>query len=205
MRKLIVVLATILITVALGSCTPQKPAPKEPAFGEIAPAKLTEQEEEITALLAPGLQYSIFDFKIDGSVKSAQINRYRLENGQWTSIGSSGHTLDDTGGRVALISDGVAGQNRIVLQNGGDSVAIVYDAPEGASSEGMSNAVSYLSGEKSLMYGQEVPLQVQIFTRQSSFSAYDVDVAFSQPELYVQQGYEQVYTTTITFSQDTLS
>lgn len=195
MKKLIAAAAALLILAALCGCAA---APKKMT---IAPAKLTEKEDKMATLLTPNKQ-SIFDFKIDDTIKSIRINRYRLLNGQWASDGGSGHICDGTSGRIALISD--RKQVRIALQDENSNGAVTLNLPEGLDAEGMSSATSYLSEAKEIIYEEEIPLEIQIFTTRDSVSSYDVSF-FNQPEWYKQHGYAQVYAITITFSQSELS
>lgn len=194
MKKLIAATVALLILAALCGCAA---APKKMT---IAPAKLTEKEEKMASLLAPNKQ-SIFDFKTDDTIKSIRINRYRLENGQWEPDGGSGHVCDGTSGRIALISD--EKQDRIALQDENSNGAVTLNLPEGLNAAGMSCATSYLSKAQSIIYEEEIPLKIQIFTMQDSVSSYDVSF-FNHPEKYAQQ-YEQVYAITIAFSQSELS
>ena len=194
MKKLIAIVAALLILGVLCGCAT---ALKKMT---VAPAKLTKKEEKMASLLAPNKQ-SIFDFKIDDTIKAIRINRYRFENGEWEPDGGSGHICDGTSGRIALISD--QKQDRIALQDKNSSGSVTLNLPEGLNAPGKSWATSYLSEAKHIIYEEEIPLKVQFFTMQDSISFYDVSF-FNQPEKYAQQ-YEQVYAITITFSQSELS
>lgn len=199
MRKLIAAAIPLLLAAALCACAaaPQKMT--------IAPAELTEDEKKIATLLTPNTSYSIFDFTMDDTVKSIQINRYRLENSQWAPAGGCGSfAFDGTNGRIALISDGDHTPSRIALQGESGSSAITYHLPDDLDTAGMTSAAAYLSEAQTIVYEQETPLQIQIFTTQNSISSYDVST-FSEPERYAQYNYEQVYAITITFSQSALS
>ena len=181
------------------------PPPESPAIvsGQIAPAKLTEKEEQLVALLTPGMQYQIFEFKLDGAVKTVRLMRYRLENGAWAPDGGSSQTIDAASGQIALVTDSRAGQNRLALQSGGGGSTVTYDLPEDVGNAGMASAVSYLSEVAQITEEAEIPLQVQIFTAQDSLSSYDVS-AFDTPALYAQHGYEHVYAVTVAFSPQAL-
>ncbi len=217
MKKRIVALAAAFAVAALCGCAANAPAASEketppPATpsenstavaGQIAPASLTDKEAEIAALLAPGVQYQIFEFKLAEPVKTVHFNRYRLENGVWTPEGGSAQTLNATHGRIALVSDNSAKKNRLTLQSEGGGSAISYDLPEGIGEAGITSAAAYLSEAEKIVYDKEIPLQIQIFTAQSSLSSYDVST-FDQPALYAQHGYEHVYAITVTFSQQAL-
>ncbi len=216
MKKRIAALAAALSITALGGCAANGPGAYEkgtlpPASsdclptvsGQIFPARLNEKEEEIAALLAPGTQYPIFDFKTDGTVKTVQINRYRLEEGAWMPQGGSSHTLNGPSGRIALTSDDHTKQIRVVLQSAGGGSTITYDLPENINAQGMASATSYLTSVEDIVYDKEIPLQIQLLTAEDSFSAYGV-YAFDTPALYAQHSYEYVYAVTVAFSQQEL-
>lgn len=216
MKKRIAALATACVVAALCGCATGKSAapissgshagtPNEPnaLSGQITPASLTDEEAEIATLLAPGVQYQIFEFELAEPVKTVRFNRYRLENGTWTPEGGSAQTLNATRGRIALVSDNSAKKNRLTLQSEGGGSAISYDLPEGIGEAGITSAAAYLSEAEKIVYDKEIPLQIQIFTAQSSLSSYDVST-FDQPALYAQHGYEHVYAITVIFSQQAL-
>lgn len=215
MKKRIAALVVAFAVAALCGCAANAPAaskketppPATPSKNstavshQIAPASLTDKEAEIAALLAPGVQYQIFEFKFTEPVKTVRFNRYRLENGVWAPEGGSGQTLKAASGRIALVADNNAKKNRLALQSEGGGSAISYDLPEDIGDAGVASGISYLNETAEIVLDVEIPLQTQIFTTQNSFSTYDAAAAFEQPALYAQDEHAHVYAVTVTFSQ----
>ena len=69
----------ILFLIACGNTA------KKPAL-YIEKAQLSEQEESIAKLLGANSEQLIYDFKLDNTVTSVQINTYVLINGEWKPI-----------------------------------------------------------------------------------------------------------------------
>lgn len=80
MKKLIVIVLAIVGMISMVGCSDtEKTADKM----YIEPAKLTEKEEKIAALLGVNTQQKIYDFVLDETVQSIQVNTYRLIDGEW--------------------------------------------------------------------------------------------------------------------------
>ena len=58
-------------------------SPKKVNNMYIEPAQLTEEEERLAALLGLNTKQRIFDFVLDETVQSIQVNTYRLIDGEW--------------------------------------------------------------------------------------------------------------------------
>ena len=157
----------------------------------IEEAQLTEEEKNIAELLGLNQEYRLYDFSIDDTVKSMQINIYELIDGEWHIIaGGGGQAFEDSEGRIALGFDNVADGLRIAVQSEHNS--------------GMGYATSTLSDKQKIVYDQEIPLVIQIITSKNEVHSYVVDYFF-QPEEYEKYDYEYVYAITVLFSQKPVS
>ena len=105
MKKWII---TVLMMVGIVSMVGCSDAPKTAEKMYIEPAQLTEEEEKIAALLGLNTKQRIFDFELDETVQSIQVNTYRLLDGEWKlETGGGGQAFSDTEGRIALDFDRV--------------------------------------------------------------------------------------------------
>lgn len=171
----------------------------------IQPAQLTEEEQNIAKLADLNMNSTLFDFHVDETVRTMDIRAYELIDGEWDIFyGGGGQTLTGTEGRIYLDFDRIAEGIRVAIQsenlNGSDSwKAIVEDEPAGTS-----RATSLLSQQEEIVYGQEIPLAVQIVTTKNEIRSYDPSYYF-HPEDYAKYGYEHVYAITVLFSQEPLN
>ena len=80
MKKLIVLVLAIVGLLSMVGCSDL-----EKTVGKmyIEPAQLTEEEEKIAVLLGLDTQQKIYDFVLDETVQSIQVNTYRLIDGEW--------------------------------------------------------------------------------------------------------------------------
>ncbi len=84
----------------------------------IEEAQLTKKEKNIAELLGLNQEYRLYDFFIDDTVKSMQINTYELIGGEWHIVaGGGGQAFEDSEGRLALGFDNIADGLRIATQS----------------------------------------------------------------------------------------
>ena len=167
----------------------------------IEEAQLTEEEKNIAELLGLNQEYCLYDFSIDDTVKSMQINIYELIDGEWHIIaGGGGQAFEDSEGRLALGFDNVADGLRIAVQSEHNSGSTSYFKESKNDITGMGYATSTLSDKQKIVYDQEIPLVIQIITSKNEVHSYVVDYFF-QPEEYEKYDYEYVYAITVLFSQ----
>jgi len=172
----------------------------------IEPAQLTEEEEKIAALLGLNTEQRIFDFELDESVQSIQVNTYRLIDGEWKlETGGGGQAFSDTEGRIALAFERLDEGIRIAIQSEhtGGSTEYKSERNEDLNEIG-SFATSVLSEKTEFEYEEEIPLAVQVITSNNQVVSYQVDY-FNSPEEYEKLGYEGVFAITIRFSQKTVA
>lgn len=150
----------------------------------IEEAQLTEEEKNIAELLGLNQEYRLYDFSIDDTVKSMQINIYELIDGEWHIIaGGGGQAFEDSEGRIALGFDNVADGLRIAVQSEHNSGSTSYFKESKNDITGMGYATSTLSDKQKIVYDQEIPLVIQIITSKNEVHSYVVDYFF-QPEEY---------------------
>lgn len=202
MKKLIV---TVLMMVGMISMVGCSDAPKTAEKMYIEPAQLTEEEEKIAALLGLNTEQRIFDFELDETVQSIQVNTYRLIEGEWKlETGGGGQAFSDTDGRIALAFDRLDEGLRIAIQSEhtGGSTEYKSERNEDLNEIG-SFATSVLSEKTEFDYEEEIPLALQVITSNNQIMSYQVDY-FHSPEEYEKLGYEGVFAITIRFSQKTV-
>ena len=171
----------------------------------IEPAQLTEEEEKIAALLGLDTQQKIYDFVLDETVQSIQVNTYRLMDGEWKlETGGGGQAFSDAKGRIALSFERLDEGIRIAIQSEHTGGSTKYDSERNEDlNEIGSYTTSILSEKTEFAYEEEIPLAVQIITSKNEVVSYQVDY-FNSPEEYEKFGYEGVFAITVRFSQKTV-
>ena len=203
MKKLIVALLVMIGIISMIGCSAtSKTADKM----YIEPAQLTEEEEKIAALLGLDTQQKIYDFVLDETVQSIQVNTYRLMDGEWKlEAGGGGQAFSDVEGRIALSFERLDKGLRIAIQSEHtDGSTEFKNESNGDLNEIGSFATSVLSEKTEFVYEEEIPLAVQIITSKNEVVSYQVDY-FNSPEEYEKFGYEGVFAITIRFSQKTVA
>ncbi len=171
----------------------------------IEEAQLTKKEKNIAELLGLNQEYRLYDFFIDDTVKSMQINTYELIGGEWHIVaGDGGQAFEDSEGRLALGFDNIADGLRIATQSKHNSGSTSYFKERKNDITGMGWATSTLTNKTEITYDQEIPLVIQIITSKNEIHSYMVDYFF-QPEEYEKYDYEHVYAITVLFSQKTVN
>lgn len=173
----------------------------------IEPAKLNEKEEAVAKLLGADTDQHLFDVVLDGTAKKVRTAVYELEDGEWhaRSAGNMALNEDSKKGRMAFGFEDLRGEYREAVQFEKDFSAMKHSpSEEPETEEGMSRTTALLSNRTEIVYGQEIPLAVQVFTTKNEVTSYDPEYFF-QPEEYEKLGYEHVYALTVTFSQEPLS
>ena len=172
----------------------------------IEPAQLTEEEENIAELLGLNTKQRIFDFVLDESVQSIQVNTYRLVDGVWKlETGGGGQAFSDTEGRVALAFERLDEGIRIAIQSEHTGGSTEYKSERSEELKEIGSfATSVLSDKTEIVYEEEIPLAVQVITAKNEVVSYQVDY-FNSPEEYQKFGYEGVFAITVRFSQKTVA
>ena len=171
----------------------------------IEPAQLTEEEEKIATLLGLNTKQRIFDFVLDDTVQTIQVNSYRLIDGEWKmETGGGGQAFSDTKGRIAIGFERLDEGMRVAIQSEHTGGSTEYESERNEDLEEIGGyATSILSEKTEFEYEEEIPLAVQVITSSNNVVSYQVDY-FNSPEEYEKLGYEGVFAITIRFSQKTL-
>ena len=172
----------------------------------IEPAQLTEEEENIAELLELNTKYRIFDFVLDDTVQSIQVNTYRLMDGEWKlETGGGGQAFSDANGRIALGFERLDEGIRSAIQSEHIGGATEYKSERSEDLKEIGGyATSVLSEKTEIVYEEEIPLVIQVITSKNEVAAYQPDY-FHYPERYEELGYEGVFAVTIRFSKKTLA
>ena len=202
MKRLMV---AVLVTIGMISMVGCSDTPKNAEKMYIEPAQLTEEEEKIATLLGLNTQQKIYDFVLDETVQSIQVNTYRLMDGEWKlEAGGGGQAFSDVEGRIALSFERLDKGLRTAIQSEHtDGSTEFKNENNGDLNEIGSFATSVLSEKTDVAYEEEIPLAVQIITSKNEVVSYQVDY-FNSPEEYEKLGYEGVFAITIRFSQKTV-
>lgn len=200
MKKTILGIMAVISMLSLVACS--NPHKRPDMY--IEKAELSQQEENMAKLLGDNSDQLIFDFKLDDTVQSVQINTYQLINDGWQMIlGGVGQQFSDNKGRLALDFKNIADGVRVALQSEHGTGSTEYSAVPAEEFTGMGRSTSILSERTEITYEREIPLVVQITTTQNTINSYNVDYFFT-PDEYQKLGYEHVYAITILFSQKTV-
>ena len=173
----------------------------------IQPAELDEKEEAVAKLLGADTDQHLFDVVLDGTAKKVSVNTYKLVDGAWELItGGGGMALQEGAkeGRMAFGFEDLRGEYREALQFGKDFTAVKYGSDNTDEEPGLGRGIALLSNQTEIVYGQEIPLALQINTAKNEVLLYNMEYFF-QPEEYKKLDYEHVYALTVTFSQEPLS
>ena len=203
MKKLMVIVLAIVGMLSMAGCADTE---KNEGKMYIEPAQLTEEEEKIASLLGLNTEQRIYDFTLEESVQSIQVNTYRLMDGEWKlEAGGGGQAFSDVEGRIAFAFERLDEGLRIAIQSEHTGGATEYNSERNEDlNEIGSFATSVLSEKTEFEYEEEIPLAVQIITSKNEVVSYQVDYFYS-PEEYEKLGYEGVFAITIRFSQKTVA
>lgn len=195
-------LLAALLALSLAGCGADKDkGKKKDGAMTIAPAQLSEEEEQLAELLALDMgAYHIFDFQA-GSAKFVELNVYELVDGEWSHLpGGGGSGLPEGKGRIALAFGKMTEGVRLAIQAGGTNYSTSVQIEPGDDVSGMTFATSTLDDVSlAIELGQEIPLVLQTVTSKNEVRFYKVDY-FGMPRELAKQGYEHVYAITVTFS-----
>ena len=203
MKKLMVIVLAIVGMLSMAGCADIE---KNEGKMYIEPAQLTEEEEKIASLLGLNTEQRIYDFTLEESVQSIQVNTYRLMDGEWKlEAGGGGQAFSDVEGRIALAFERLDEGLRIAIQSEHTGGATEYNSERNEDLNEIGSFVTSVLSEKTeFEYEEEIPLAVQIITSKNEVVSYQVDYFYS-PEEYEKLGYEGVFAITIRFSQKTVA
>lgn len=193
------VFALLVLLALLAGCS----AEAAPAM-YIQPAQLSEEEEAVAKLLGADTDQHLFDVMLDGTAVKVRTIVYELADGEWHVLTAGNMALneDSKKGRIAFGFEDLRGEYRQALSFGKDLSVVKY-GPQTEEDFTLGRGTAFLSDRTEIVYGQEIPLAVQIHTS-GGIVSYSTEYFF-QPEEYEKLGYEHVYALTVMFSQEPLS
>nr|WP_325212516.1 hypothetical protein [uncultured Oscillibacter sp.] len=199
MKKIFALCALLLL---LAGCS----AEAAPAM-YIEPAELDEKEKAVAQLLGADTDQHLFDVVLDGTAKKVRTAVYELAGGEWRVVSEGNLALKEgeKKARMAFGFEDLRGDYREAVQFEKDFRAARYGSSEELDDpEGMGRGTSLLANRTEIVYGEEIPLAIQVNTTQNGAVLYDPE-QFFHPEEYEKLGYEHVLALTVTFSQESLS
>lgn len=203
MKKIQYVLSVMLLAMGLCACSGKLGANEAKMY--IEPAQLTEEERQLAELLGANTGQRIYDFELDDTVQSLQINSYRLIDGNWElEMGGGGQIFSDKHGRIAFDFDRLSDGLRVALQSEHHGGSTSYEREEDEMFTDMGYATSVLSTKTEIAYEEEIPLVLQIVTAKDKVISYSAEY-FEHPEELEKLDYEGVYALTVLFSQSSVS
>lgn len=200
MRKIAVILLVLIISISLPACSfiNISKLNKKP---RIEIAALTKEETKILELFGIGADSKIFDYKVDSKAKVMKVKLYTLdENMKWIEKGSSAGNIKDSKGRIAVSINNKDSSFRVAFQNKGGMTATGSAAQLWRDVSGLSKGAAW-ANSSDIVYGQEIPLVIQIATKSNAINAFDV---YSFSDMEKLKGHDTVIAITITFLQEEL-
>lgn len=194
-------LLAVVLALALAGCGANEDKDKkQDGAMTIAPAQLSEEEDQLAELLALGMEsHHIFEFQA-ADAKYLELNVYELADGEWSHLpGGGGVGLSGGNGRIALSFGKMTEGVRLAAQEAGATYSTSAQVEPGDDVSGMTFATSTLSGDTAIELEQEIPLVIQAVTSKNEVRMYQVDY-FNMPRELAKGGYEHVYAITVTFS-----
>ena len=172
----------------------------------IQPAELDEKEEAVAKLLGADTDQHLFDVVLDGTAKKVHTVVYELVDGEWDLLSATNMALNEGSkeGRMAFGFEDLRGKYREAVQFEKDLRASAYGSDDVEKDPNLGRGTAFLSNQTEIVYGQEIPLALQINTAKNEVLLYNMEYFF-QPEEYEKLDYEHVYALTVTFSQEPLS
>lgn len=146
----------------------------------------------------------LYDFKVDDTIHSIQVNSYQLIDGKWKMESGGGRVFDEKSGRLALGFDNLAEGLRVAFQSEKHNGADQYETELQEKEKSFSRATTSLRNKIFVEYEKEIPLVIQVFTSKNEIRTLALD-DFYTPERYVEEDYDYVYAIAVTFSQKTVN
>lgn len=166
----------------------------------IGKASFTQEEEEMIELLVGELSYPIFEFNVDDSVKSMKTTIYQLRRGKWKTISEGTRIIGSGASRIAFKFDDIANGVEIKLQNSKSRGSNAYMPIDHMDYGKMRRRVEILNNNKEVVYDQEIPLVIQLYSSKNRMNAYDVEDFYNHPNDEV----DEAYAITILFSKQSV-
>lgn len=198
MKKLLPILLAFAVLLGFAAYQKQKAETLKPM--SIAPAVLTDRENELIALVADDTSY-FMDYEVDERAKSMSVTVWSLdENAEWEKVCGQQEGLNDTvSGLLALSINRENQQFRIGTPSG----TYQQTGFPSINSEGLMQGSSALTEGVPIVYDTEIPLMLSVYSKGDGMSVYDVSY-FNKPEELANQNYDYVSAVTVNFSEHDL-
>ena len=166
--------------------------------------KFTQEENALIELLNVEQIPYLWDFTLDGSVKSITINYYEFIDGKWDNSGKNKSQIafEDTHGHLALTFDNIANGMTTSLQSENHTGSSSHATEAEFNFENMASSTSIQSNPLKIVYDEEIPLVIQIHSSSDTISSLIPEIGFVDTTGY--ENHEKVYAITITFSEKTV-
>lgn len=199
MKKIISIFAMFSLIISLAACGNNE-AIKESKPINIKLAALTEEEEKIINLFGHNEDSKVYDYTIDESITTIHVKKYILDdNLEWTETDKSGTVVKSLEGRIAFTLN-ETGDLRVGFQENGISSSWGKNSEINIDASTSIRSTSWFDGAD-IIYEEEIPLAIQIFTNSDVVTNYSTDGFYHTEKL---EGHDKVIAITITFSQDQL-
>lgn len=194
MKKLLPILLAFAVLLGFAAYQKQKAETLKPM--SIAPAVLTDRENELISLVSDDTPY-LMNYDVDERAKSMSVTVWNLdENAEWKEAGGIQVGVNDTvSGLLAFSVNRENQQFRIATPSGTYKQT---DFPP-IDSEGLMQGSSSLSEGVPIVYDTEIPLILAVYSKGDGMSVYDVSY-FNKPEELAKQQYDYVSAVTVNFS-----
>ncbi len=162
-------------------------------------AKLSEQEENMVALVADQSFLAIYDFNVEHNVPSAQmelkVNVYSLDSDNWEHLSTVSRVLDSISGRVMFEFDGNCIYSSI--QSDGLVSRSAFSLDDYVVDDGIF-ITNFFEGSYDMEMGEEVAVALQVISVDEYSTGSSVD-SFYEPDAFSE--FEYAYAITVQFDR----
>ncbi len=195
MKKLIHLCAVIVLIILLVCC--------KSCFNnnkmKIKATELTEKETSLLKLVSIDNNSKIYDYTVDKSIKSMQINCLRLNSdGKWENSTGSSQKVKYRAGRIAITNVDKRGDFCVSVQDKHGLSSFTSTVQEGKDYNDLAKAIVWRE-KGNIVSNKSIPLVIAIMTSSNQISIFDIS-SFNDTEKLRQ--FDIVNALTITFSEE---
>lgn len=159
-------------------------------------AELSEEETALLELIGAEEKPLLYEYQVDGQCRKVELRRYLLDQTDYHwEADSFSSTPSEESGRIAFLPT-ADGSCQVSVQSGSQISRSTYPSWEKAENAGEG---SIWESESPIVYGQELPLLVQVQSGADSHSIYTPEVSWEEPETYQNANVRQAMLFTVTF------
>lgn len=197
MKKAISIILVVVFIFGLTAC-----GGKGNSVRYIEVSKLTEEENDLVDLLNIDSRNLMYDFELDETVKTLQVNMYQLKDDGWKMFARDNESFKDESGRMALSFDKIIESYRIAIQS--DSNTRSSEQLTKVLNENYEVETSSLKERKEIEYEKEIPIIIQVLSSEEISDSIEID-SFYSPEVYEDKEYDSIYAITVMFSEKSIN